>query len=186
MLAVGGQPPGLPATTPRSISICFAARGAARKRLRSSSSRRRACCGSRRSFSPLEALTAGKFAPVLPEEGPAAANRLVLCSGKLYYDLAAARDKAGLSTAIARLEQLAPLPEAEIANLASAGSRSIIWAQEEPENMGAWNFLRPRLAKIFPEVEIGVAARPASSSPATGTFSVFQREQEEIVTKALG
>ena len=138
-----------------------------------------------RSFSPLEALTAGKFAPVLTEEGPAAANRLVLCSGKLYYDLAAARDKAGLSTAIARLEQLAPLPEAEISSL---GSRveTIIWAQEEPENMGAWNFLRHRLAKIFPEVEIAVAARPASSSPATGTFSIFQREQEEIVTRALG
>jgi 2-oxoglutarate dehydrogenase E1 component len=138
------------------------------------------------SFSPLEALTDAKFAPVLPDDGRAAANRLVLCSGKLYYDLAAARVKMNSLAAIARLEQLAPLAELEIASLASPSVESIVWAQEEPENMGAWNFLRPRLAKIFPGIDIELAARPASSSPATGTFSIFQREQEEIVKKALG
>jgi 2-oxoglutarate dehydrogenase E1 component len=138
------------------------------------------------SFSPLESLTAGKFAPILPDEGGAGARRLVLCSGKLYYDLAAAKAKKSSPAAIARLEQLAPLAESEIASLAARSVESIVWAQEEPENMGAWNFLRPRLAKIFPGFEIELASRPASSSPATGTFSVFQREQEEIVRKALG
>ena len=140
-----------------------------------------------RSYSPLESLTAGKFAPVLPDEARGNAKRLVLCSGKLYYDLVAEREKRGASgPALARLEQIAPLAAADVAALAPSGPESVVWAQEEPENMGAWNFLRPRLEKIFPAAKLEVAARPASSSPATGTFAIFQREQDEIVRKALG
>jgi len=138
------------------------------------------------SFSPLEALTEGAFASVIADREHADSKRLVLCSGKLYYDLAAAREKTSSRAAIARLEQLAPLAQDELSSLASPAVKTIVWAQEEPENMGAWNFLRPRLERIFPGIGIEVAARPASSSPATGTFSVFQHEQEEIVRTALG
>ncbi len=138
------------------------------------------------SFSPPDALTQGSFANVIADRDHPGAKRLVLCSGKLYYDLAAAREKARSPVAIARLEQLAPISEAELAGVAPAGVETIVWAQEEPENMGAWTYLRPRLEKAFPDIRIVAVTRPASSSPATGTFAIFQREQEEIVRKALG
>ncbi|MGH9440656.1 MAG: multifunctional oxoglutarate decarboxylase/oxoglutarate dehydrogenase thiamine pyrophosphate-binding subunit/dihydrolipoyllysine-residue succinyltransferase subunit [Thermoanaerobaculia bacterium] len=143
-----------------------------------------------RSFSPLEDLTGGRFAPVLPDESRPAAKRLVLCSGKLYYDLVGFRessgsDKANSPVAIARLEQIAPLRDSEIARLATPALEVVVWVQEEPENMGAWNFLRPRLEKIFPGIPIEGVARPASASPATGSFEVFRREQDEVVRRAM-
>ena len=138
------------------------------------------------SFSSLDELTRGGFANVIPDRARTGAERLVLCSGKLYYDLAAARDKTGSPAAIARLEQLAPLSDTEVAALASPATKTVVWAQEEPANMGAWNFLRPRLERIFPGARIEVIARPPSSSPATGTFDIHHQEQENIVRTALG
>ncbi|HUX66907.1 MAG TPA: multifunctional oxoglutarate decarboxylase/oxoglutarate dehydrogenase thiamine pyrophosphate-binding subunit/dihydrolipoyllysine-residue succinyltransferase subunit [Terriglobales bacterium] len=142
--------------------------------------------------SPFAELTAGGFRAVLGDAGAEAeAARVALCSGKVYYDLAKARGSRR-DVAIVRVEQLYPFPAEEIgAELARyAQARTIVWVQEEPENMGAWSFVAPRLQGVM---DAGVAAgarlrhisRRASSSPAAGSLRRHQQEQAAIVEQAL-
>jgi 2-oxoglutarate decarboxylase len=134
-------------------------------------------------------FTSGAFAPVLPDPGqpdPATVRRIVLCTGKIYYDLAARRDLDGSPVALIRLERLFPLPVAEIA-AALAGypaDAELIWAQEEPANMGAWPYVAMHLPSLL---QRGIAAitRPASSAPASGSAKAHAVEQAEIVSAAL-
>jgi 2-oxoglutarate dehydrogenase E1 component len=144
--------------------------------------------------SPLAELAEGRFRPVLDDGGidPAAVRRLVLVTGKLYYDLLQAREKAGRpDVAFVRLEQLYPFPAAELAVvLARYPQAELVWAQEEPRNMGAWRFVRERfLDGEVPDPARRLPAyvgRPPQASPAPGSHKVHVSEQEELVREALG
>ncbi len=120
-------------------------------------------------------------------------RRVVLCSGKVYYDLLEAREAAGLEDVyIMRVEQLYPFPArtliAEIGRFSNAGE--IVWCQEEPKNMGAWTFIEPNLEWVLDHLGAKVkravyAGRPASASTATGQLSRHISEQKTLVTEAL-
>ncbi len=112
----------------------------------------------------------------------------MLCSGKLYYDLAAAREASGTRhVAIVRLEQLYPLATDEL--LAAIGrfrpGVELVWAQEEPSNMGAWDYVEARLAPHLPSPVLLVGRSP-SASPAVGSATRHKLEQEQLVREALG
>ena len=136
--------------------------------------------------SPTEAFATGSFAPVLGDRGagdPAAVRRVVLCSGKIYYDLADRRAASGATdTALVRIERLYPLPVAELqAELARyPGDAELIWVQEEPANMGAWPFIAMHLPAKTGRM-ISAVSRPASSAPASGSAKMHQAEQAAIV-----
>ena len=131
-------------------------------------------------------FTTGSFRPVLPDAAvadPAAVNRVVLCSGKIYYDLAARRHATGASDiALVRLEQLYPLPAAQIsAELAKYPSTAqLTWVQEEPANMGAWPFMALHLPEQVGR-PITLVSRSASSAPASGTARAHAAEQAALV-----
>jgi len=139
--------------------------------------------------------TAFRF--VIPEVDaiatPDAVRRVVLCSGKVYYDLLAERrEKAISDVAILRLEQLYPMPEKTLAReLGAYRNAELVWCQEEPENMGAWNYVDRRLEKVLAELD-GAAKRPryvgraAAASPATGSARAHAAQQAALVADALG
>ena len=140
--------------------------------------------------SRLHDLANGRFQPVLDELEPARharATRLVLCSGKVYYDLLAARGAAS-PVAIARLELLYPFPSIAIGELLTRypALQEIVWVQEEPRNMGGRKFVVPKLRDIAPvAVTIRDVGRPERSSPAEGYPAAHQAEQARIVKEAL-
>jgi 2-oxoglutarate dehydrogenase E1 component len=140
--------------------------------------------------SEIEDFTTGTFQPVLPDRGgdPAAARRVLLCSGKVYYDLAEARETQGRTdVAIVRVEQLYPLPADEIrAELARFPQAEVVWVQEEPANQGAWPFIALNLPEHLEGRVLRVVSRKASASPAVGSHSVHEYQQRAIVESALG
>jgi len=137
------------------------------------------------------------FQRVIPEIDAtvpeAEVKRVVLCSGKVYYDLLQARRDAGAKdVAIIRMEQLYPFPKEGLANaLAPYGNAEVVWCQEEPENMGAWCFVDRRIEGVLKALG-GKAKRPdyagrdAAASPATGLAKVHAQQQESLVGAALG
>jgi 2-oxoglutarate dehydrogenase E1 component len=140
--------------------------------------------------SPLDDLVQGRFRRVIDDAraDPDEITRVVLCSGKLYYELAAAREASGARhVAIVRLEQLYPLATDEV--LAAIGRYrpgvELAWAQEEPSNMGAWDYVDARLAPGLPG-PVQLVARPPSASPAAGSATRHRLEQEQLVREALG
>ncbi|AGA77048.1 2-oxoglutarate dehydrogenase E1 component [Echinicola vietnamensis] len=137
--------------------------------------------------SPIDEFTKGGFREVLNDTTVKKTDvtRVVLCSGKIYYDLIEAREKEKVKdVAIVRVEQLHPLPEKQIVEVVKSYSKNkeVVWVQEEPENMGYWTYMMRALFRDFP---MDVIARKASASPATGYFKVHQEEQEHIINKAL-
>jgi 2-oxoglutarate dehydrogenase E1 component len=141
--------------------------------------------------STLDEIADGAFRPVLPDAAadPARVGRVLMCSGKVYFDLVAARDEAGRGdVAIVRLEQLYPLRQAEVdAALAPyAPGVPVTWVQEEPENMGAWRFLRVTWGERVAGRPFDGVTRPASASPATGSAHSHRLEQAELLQRALG
>jgi len=121
------------------------------------------------------------------------AKRIVMCSGKVYYDLAAARDEAKLwDTEIIRVEQLYPFPtRAVIEVLEQTPNATMVWCQEEPRNMGGWTFVRDFIEEAMETVgakqqRLIYAGRDAAASPATGTLGRHKREQAKLVADALG
>jgi len=142
-----------------------------------------------KSVSPLDELTQGRFRPVIVDPtDPEETTRVVLCSGKLYFDLAAARDANGARhVALVRLEQLYPLATDDVlAALAPLRPGvEIVWAQEEPSNMGAWAYIDARLAPRLP-VPVQLVSRAPSASPASGSATRHKLEQEQLVREALG
>ena len=144
-----------------------------------------------------EMATGSSFRPVIPEiDTIAPANevtRVVICSGKVYYDLLAERRERGINNvAIVRLEQIHPFPEKSLAFAIKAyGQAEVIWCQEEPENMGAWTFVDRRIEKVLGVLK-GKASRPvyvgrqAAASPATGLAKIHAQEQAALVRAALG
>ncbi|MDK4527418.1 2-oxoglutarate dehydrogenase E1 component [Kingella kingae] len=147
------------------------------------------------SMSPLENFLEGTtFRPVIGDVAERADNasvkRVIMCAGQVYYDLAKARDDAGLQNeiAIVRAEQLYPFPyaeaEAELAKFPNA--TEILWAQEEPKNQGAWYQTRHRLERLAKDGQtVRFAGRPASASPAVGYASKHKSQLEQLIADAL-
>jgi 2-oxoglutarate dehydrogenase E1 component len=145
--------------------------------------------------SPLVDFTQGGFRRLISDpRGPADARvqRLLLCTGKVAYDLLAARAKAADETiAIARLEQLHPFPEAQVASEIARypGLEELVWVQEEPQNMGAWSFVLPYLTRLTSSARqalpIRFVGREASASPATGFLKTHELEQTLLVEAAM-
>ncbi|MGH9223858.1 MAG: multifunctional oxoglutarate decarboxylase/oxoglutarate dehydrogenase thiamine pyrophosphate-binding subunit/dihydrolipoyllysine-residue succinyltransferase subunit [Acidimicrobiales bacterium] len=146
----------------------------------------------RQSRSPVGDLAAGSFAEVLDDDAARFrdAARVVLASGKIAYDVMAARDERGLSVPVVRIEQLYPWPE-EPLMAALDGYQSateVVWAQEEPENMGPWPFVHVRLHRVLRErgTALRHVSRQPSASPASGSHAVHAREQTELLESVLG
>lgn len=142
--------------------------------------------------SALGELTTGSFQTIIPDAeiaDPKSVNRVVFCSGKVYYDLLRARRATGrLDVAIVRIEQLYPFPFDEVLDQLKAFDhvRDIVWLQEEPKNMGAWpTFAHNFLALIFDHQKLSFLGRPASGSPASGSGRLHGLEQSEIMRRAL-
>ncbi|MGI8697412.1 MAG: multifunctional oxoglutarate decarboxylase/oxoglutarate dehydrogenase thiamine pyrophosphate-binding subunit/dihydrolipoyllysine-residue succinyltransferase subunit, partial [Mycobacteriales bacterium] len=146
--------------------------------------------------SGVEDFTTGGFSPVLPDpdiagrpSDPAAVDRVLLCAGRVFYDLAARRGaEPDDRTAILRLEQLYPLSEKAIKEAAGAypSTTSFRWVQEEPANQGAWPFIALNLPAILPgNHPLRLASRRASASPATGSGKVHEQEQQALLDQAF-
>jgi 2-oxoglutarate dehydrogenase E1 component len=141
--------------------------------------------------SRLDELTEGRFEPVLAEPGvdPEQVTRLILCSGKLYYELVGYERRAeSPQVAIGRVELLYPFPQAEILALISQYPRldEVVWVQEEPRNMGARAHMSARLRQILPDhLEFGYIGRPERASPGEGYPIAHALEQERIISAAL-
>lgn len=137
-------------------------------------------------ISPISEFTSGKFREVLPDVSmnPKDVKRVILCTGKVYYDLEEAREKEKVkNVAIVRVEQLHPLPKTQILEiLHQYKGAEVVWVQEEPENMGYWNYL---LRLLYKEIPMSLIARKPSASPATGYNKVHVEEQKSIVSQAL-
>lgn len=140
--------------------------------------------------SSAEELANGSFNLMIGDETvqPNDAKRVVFCSGKVYYDLYKHREEHGINdTAIIRLEQIYPFPDADVREFAAKypNATDWVWCQEEPRNMGAWSFVNP----LF-EGELGMrlryAGRMASASPAAGSMKVHNFEQDSLVRTAFG
>jgi 2-oxoglutarate dehydrogenase complex dehydrogenase (E1) component-like enzyme len=137
--------------------------------------------------SPLEEFTEVEFRSVIGDPvDPGGVRRVVLCSGKVYYDLAAARQDRQ-DVALVRVEQLYPLPAEQIrAEIGRYPDAEVVWAQEEPANQGAWGFMAMNLPAHLDGRPLLRVSRTASASPAVGSASVHQAQQQELVASALG
>ena len=147
-----------------------------------------------RATSARSELSDAAFRPVLDDPSvfgrQEQVTRLVLCSGKVYYDLITHPDRDSLShVAVARVEELYPFPAVELEELVSSFPRleRVIWAQEEPTNQGALSYIGPRLRTVVPrKVPLKPVARPDRASPSEGKASDHLKEQRRIVEEALG
>ena len=133
-----------------------------------------------------EDFTSGKFEAVIddPSIDPSKVEKVVLVSGKLYWELLAQREKNGDdTTALVRVEQLYPLDEDAITAILDRypADAKLVWAQEEPENQGAWPFMALNLTPLLGGRDLTLVARPASASTATGLKHVHELQQEEVV-----
>jgi multifunctional 2-oxoglutarate metabolism enzyme len=148
--------------------------------------------------SSLDQLTSGGFAALIDDADVTDSNkveRIVFCSGKVFYDLAEARKKAaaagettGDKVAIIRLEQFYPFPLKAIKETIAKyrDAKELVWCQEEPKNMGGWTFMESRLENLLPRCDRPrYVGRAESPSPATGNYAVHVREQERLVRAAL-
>jgi 2-oxoglutarate dehydrogenase E1 component len=139
--------------------------------------------------SSLADLAAPRFQRVIPDAGDGSATRVLLCSGKIRYELAAERaSRKDASTAIVTVEQLYPFPEADLAAEMDryANAREFVWVQEEPANMGALAFLLPRLERLARGRSVLSIKRSASASPATGSHKAHEMEQHTLISLAFG
>jgi 2-oxoglutarate dehydrogenase E1 component len=137
-------------------------------------------------------LASGVFLPVLDDgtvSDPSAVRRILVCTGKVYWELLAAREaRKAADMAIIRIEQLYPFPEAEFGAVLQryAHANQVVWAQEEPRNMGAWAFARGYITPMLNRGQvIGYAGRPESASPAPGLIKQHQREQADLIEQAF-
>ena len=141
--------------------------------------------------SPLEDLARGTFERVIPDRSiaPEKAKRVLLCSGKIYYEMVEKRAALKRTdAAIVRVEQLYPLAE-ETLRAALNGHREgtpVYWVQEEPENMGAWRYIRARFGEtLLGRFPLRVLSRPEAATPASGALSSHKLEQERLLVAAF-
>jgi 2-oxoglutarate dehydrogenase E1 component len=141
--------------------------------------------------SPVSELTAGGFRFTIDDRSELdhdAVRRVLLCTGKVAHELMDKRDELSAPAAVVRVEQLYPWPEEDILTAVSGypNAREVWWVQEEPANMGAWNFVHARLARALRDrAELRHVAREASASPATGSQTIHQREQQQLLAAAF-
>jgi 2-oxoglutarate dehydrogenase E1 component len=135
----------------------------------------------------------GRFRMVIQDEEAEAraaqVRRVIVCSGKVYVDLIAAEHRASRpDVAIIRLEQLYPVPMRDLRAAIDAYAKAdeVVWVQEEPENMGAWEFIRPHLIEVSSGRKVRRVARPRSASPAEGSAARHAYNQQVIVNQAYG
>jgi 2-oxoglutarate dehydrogenase E1 component len=140
----------------------------------------------------MDELANGQFQRIIPDDpaiDPKKVKRVLLCSGKVYYDILERREREERDDiAILRIEQLYPLRASEVQEkLAPYGSDvDLVWVQEEPWNMGAWFFMRARLPEILgDQVPLRCIARPESASPATGSGASHKLEQEMLLREVF-
>lgn len=141
--------------------------------------------------SSLEDITTGAFRKILPDPvaKPEKVEKLLFCSGKVYYDLRKAIDTQKLeNVAVVRIEQLYPFPENHIKQMITSYGKlkKFVWVQEEPKNQGAWFFVRDRIEAVMPENKrLHYAGRSEFPSPACGHVVTHLKEQEDLVKDAL-
>ncbi len=142
--------------------------------------------------STIEELTNGGFQPVIDDAkvtDKERVKRVVLCSGKVFYDLDLARtDSHDNRVAVVRVEQFYPFPAEKLKEVFAEykNATQIFWTQEEPRNMGGWAFVEPRLREILPaNAALKYVGRTASASPATGSYAIHNLEQEKLVNDSL-
>ncbi len=139
--------------------------------------------------SPIADFSAPKFQTVLPDSEVTEAERVLLCTGKIGHELAAERKRRqDSSTAILFLEQIYPFPEKELEAVLGrySAARDFVWVQEEPANMGAFNFVMPRLERVLRGHAVRSVKRSASASPATGSAKAHEMEQKTLLALAFG
>ena len=142
--------------------------------------------------STMPELENGGFRPVIGDARITDLNgvkRIVVCSGKVFYDLDAAREENNKGdVAVIRLEQFYPFPAKALTDLFASypNATEIVWTQEEPQNMGGWTFVEPRLREFVPAgAMLKYIGRAASASPATGSYAIHNLEQEKLVSDSL-
>jgi 2-oxoglutarate dehydrogenase E1 component len=139
-----------------------------------------------RCISPLSDLSAGGFREVIDDEAamPDLINKVVFCTGKIYYDLLEEKEKLQANnTAVIRIEQLHPFPLNQVRKIMAKYNKATdtLWTQEEPANMGAWTFIQQQMQEFTPRL----IARPASGSPATGSHEFHEIRQRKIIEKTF-
>jgi len=138
-----------------------------------------------KAVSPLDEFTSGNFREVIGDDNVTAKSvkKVILCSGKVYYDLLERKEKdKRKDVALIRIEQLQPFPANQVNKILDKYKNAdYFWLQEEPENMGYWNFVQ----RVYKEKDLTLISRKASASPATGYAKVHAQEQEEIINKAF-
>ena len=146
-----------------------------------------------KSVSPREEFSKGSFLRVIADSGPArrrSVKRILLCSGKIYFDLEHKRQELGRDdVAIIRLEQLYPFPEKPLQSLLAEypAATPLTWVQEEPENMGAWWYLNLRFnQRVLGNRPVSVVARAPAASPATGSATRHKEQQQLLLNQAFG
>jgi multifunctional 2-oxoglutarate metabolism enzyme len=142
--------------------------------------------------SPIEQFVDGHFEPILADPGALDASsvrRILMCSGKVYYDLAGERKRLeGADIAIIRVEQFYPFPKTLLGDQLELyrNAAEIVWVQEEPANMGGWGFMERKLRQMLKQNQaLGYVGRAASASPATGSHTIHQMEQARLVSEAF-
>jgi 2-oxoglutarate dehydrogenase E1 component len=138
--------------------------------------------------STLPELSSGHFREVIDDPGFEAAAKIYFCSGKIYYELNEKRKASGVKdTAILRVEQFYPFPEAQLKDVLSRypSASGFYWVQEEPENMGGWNFIRFRLRALAGRDPAYIGRAPAAS-PASGYHTTYRQEQDTLLEMAFG
>jgi 2-oxoglutarate dehydrogenase E1 component len=139
-------------------------------------------------ISDVTELAEGSFQEVLDDSlDPANTERILLCSGKIYYELTAQRETSGhTNAAIIRIEQLCPFPDNAIEScLDKYATRNITWIQEEPKNCGGWTYMREAFSRYFPQINLQYFGRDANASNATGSFKQYQEEQKNLIRLAF-
>ncbi|MED7788898.1 2-oxoglutarate dehydrogenase E1 component [Francisella sp. 19X1-34] len=140
--------------------------------------------------SSLDELATGKFEPVIDDSNAKVekVKKLILCNGKVYYDLMAKKQDGYEDIAVVRLEELYPFPREEVAEIFAKykNAEKIIWLQEEPQNKGAWYNIRHFIERLVGKnQELLCVARERSSTPAVGYHALYVKQQEEIISRAL-
>jgi 2-oxoglutarate dehydrogenase E1 component len=145
------------------------------------------------SVSTLEDICDKRFMPVIGDSGelvPGKVNRILVCSGKVYFDLLDAREERGLGNiALIRIEELYPFPKQLLASQLARypNATEVVWCQEEPLNQGGWQFVRPYLAgQVAAKQTLSVVSRPASASPAVGYYQKHIQQLQILVNEAMG
>ncbi|HEX2026586.1 MAG TPA: multifunctional oxoglutarate decarboxylase/oxoglutarate dehydrogenase thiamine pyrophosphate-binding subunit/dihydrolipoyllysine-residue succinyltransferase subunit [Nitriliruptorales bacterium] len=147
---------------------------------------------SKHSASPVEDLTTGRFHETIDDPNVAgrdAVERVILCSGKVAFEAMQRRDELSAPVAVVRVEQLYPWPAEQLAEILDGypNAHQVLWLQEEPENMGPWPFAHSRLHRLLRERDrqLTHVSRPESASPAAGSHTIHQQEQEQLLRRAF-